>query len=239
LECAPIVEALIEIKLAEPLQQDSLHFLRNCASGFADHYPLREDLMLQQFQFQAGAASQMPGAAIQMGFLCKDATPHRVVHLKLDGFGLSELRPYSSWNEFFPEARRLWTAYRQAVGGVPTGSWSIRYINQISWPEDERMDDYLYVHPTVPDNMPQSLTGCFMRLQSALAEPSEGLFTQQIFQVMSSEVGKVSFIVDHTFMFSSIGLSDSELWHRIQLAQLVKNKYFLSTFTPRALEMFQ
>ncbi len=100
------------------------------------------------------------------------------------------------------------------------------------------MEDFLYVYPNVPDNMPRTLTNCFMRLQSLIGEPSEGSFTQQIFQVMSAEVGKVSFIVDHTFVYSAIGLTDSELWRRIQQAQLVKNKYFQSTFTPRAMEMF-
>lgn len=239
LENAPIVEALIEIKLAEPLQQEVLGSLRDCAAVLAELYPIREDLMLQQFQWQLGVPGQIPSSPVQMGFLCKDGVNHRVVHLKLDGFGLSELKPYSYWKEFFPEAHRIWNEYRQAVGGAPTGSWSIRYINQISWPEGDRMEDYLCVHPNVPDDLPKPMTNCFMRLQSPITEPSEGSFTQQIFQVMSPEAGKVSFIVDHAFTYSAIGLTDSELWRRIQQAQLVKNKYFQSTFTAHAMEMFR
>jgi uncharacterized protein (TIGR04255 family) len=239
LQNAPIMEALIEIKLAEPLPDDMLRTLRECADGLGGTYPIREDMQTQQVQFQFGTTPFGAASTRPVGFLCKDADSHHVVQLRLDGFALSELKPYSSWNGFFPEAQRIWEQYRAAVGGAPLGRWSIRYINRISWPEGEKIEEYLNVYPALPEKLPQQLVGCFMRLQSAITVPSDGLFTQQIFGVPMSEPGRVSFIVDHDFSFSAIGLSDSILWERIESARDIKNSFFKATVTPKALEMFQ
>jgi uncharacterized protein (TIGR04255 family) len=238
---APIVEAMIEIKLAEPLLVDSLAALQECSSNLSSSYPLQEELQTQQFQMQIQPGNHASSSveARRIGFLRRDENSHRVVQFRLDAFAFSELKPYSSWERFFPEARKAWNFYRSAADGAATSSWTIRYINKISWPEKERIEENLNVYPCLPNSLPAEITNCFMRMQSKVEVPSEGLFTQQIFQIASPDPVQVSFIVDHTFQFSSVALTDTELWDRIERSRKIKNDYFKATFTEKALERFK
>jgi uncharacterized protein (TIGR04255 family) len=240
LEKAPIVEAVISIKMSEQLPQSALPDLAECGAALQDRYPIREPILAQQFQINVGNPSGSSiGTPAQIGLFCKEVNSHRVVHLKLDGFGFSELAPYSSWGAFFPAAKDAWRNFRAAVGSGTMESWSIRYINRISWPEDDQMEDYLRVHPNVPDRQTQDLLGCFIRLQLSIKDPSKGVFVQQLFRVPSLEQGKVSYVLDHEFSFSALGLTEAELWSQIDCSREIKNHFFRLSLTEKALEMYR
>ena len=237
---APIVEAVIAIKFAEPLPDSALSDLQDCAVRIQSIYPKREEIRSQQFQVTIGAgALSNIDTPKREGFFCKMDDGHRVVHLKLDGFGFSELMPYSSWNSFYPEAQRLWQEHLRTIGARPVDRWSIRYINRLSWPAGERTEDYLRVNPNVPVGLPQNIVGCFMRLQIPVTLPSQGLFTQQIFTAPPLETGTVSMILDHEFTYSALGLTESALWAQIQKSREIKNDFFRASVTERALEIFK
>lgn len=237
---APIVEAVIAIKFAEPLPESTLSSLEDCAGRIQDLYPKREEIRSQQFQVAIGVGGKSSIDTPRLeGFFCKTEDGHRVVHLKLDGFGFSELTPYSSWNSFFPEASRLWQEHLRTTGARPVDRWSIRYINRISWPEGGRTEDYLRVYPNLPEALPQVLVGCFMRLQMPVKSPSPGLFTQQIFTAPPPEAGKVSVILDHEFTYSALGLTETALWAQIQQSREIKNDFFRASVTEKALEAFK
>jgi uncharacterized protein (TIGR04255 family) len=234
---APIVEALIAIKFAEPLPESALSGLEECAGRITDKYPTREEIRSQQLQVTLGASAQSNlGASRREGFFCKTTDGHRVVHLKLDGFGFSELTPYSSWDSFFSEASRLWQDYVRTIGARPVDKWSIRYINRFSWPEGERIEDYLKVYPNVPKGLPKQLRRCFLRLEMPVTKPSKGLFTQQVFTAPPPEAGKVSVVLDHEFTYSALSLTESDLWAQIQQSREIKNEFFRASVTKKGLE---
>jgi uncharacterized protein (TIGR04255 family) len=237
---APIVEAVISIKFADPLPNSALSSLEECAIRIKEIYPKREEIRSQQFQVALGAGAQSSIDTPRLeGFFCKTPDGHRVVHLKLDGFGFSELTPYSSWNFFFPEAIRLWQENLRSIGARSVDRWSVRYINRFSWPEGGRTEDYLRVYPNVPEGLPQSIVGCFMRLQMPVQRPSPGLFTQQIFTAPPPEAGKVSVVLDHEFTYSALGLTESALWDQIRQSREIKNDFFRASVTEKALESFK
>ena len=240
LDNAPIVEAVISIKLAEQLPATSLPDLEECSITISNSYPLRDPILAQQVQITIGigGASNVETPTL-LGFFCKEPSSHRVVHLKLDGFGFSELAPYSSWDSFFPAAQKAWAAYQSAVGASTIAGWSVRYINKISWPEQEPMEDYLNVHPNLPENRTQDLLGCFIRLQLSITDPSKGVFAQQVIRVPSLEQGKTSYVLDHEFSYSALGLTETELWRQIDQSRSTKNRYFQQSLTPKALEMYK
>ncbi|MGD0799776.1 MAG: TIGR04255 family protein [Terracidiphilus sp.] len=237
---APIVEAVIAIKFAERLPENALSGLEECARRIQEIYPIKDVIRSQQFQVMLGVSTQSNVETPKPeGFFCKMSNDHRVVHLKLDSFGFSELAPYSSWNSFFPEARRLWEEHQRTIGTRPVDSWSIRYINRISWPEGAQREEYMRVYPHIPDGIPQDMVGCFMRLQIPVQRPTRGLFTQQLFTAPPLKSGMVSVVLDHEFSYSALGLTESALWTQIEQSREVKNDFFRASLTEKALETFK
>ena len=103
------------------------------------------------------------------------------------------------------------------------------------------MEDYLRMYPHVPEDLPQKLQGCYMRLGFPIDSPDspQGLLTQQLIALPAEQPGKVAFQLDNEFTFSAIGLSDTSLWEQIDQARGIKNKFFLSSITDKTKETFK
>ena len=98
------------------------------------------------------------------------------------------------------------------------------------------MEDYLRIYPHIPENLPQTVQGLFMRLQVPISAP-QGHLNQQLVGVPPEQEGKVSFILDNEFNFGATGLDDAEVWEQIQLCRDIKNQFFVNSITDKTKEM--
>ena len=231
---APIVEALVGVDLEEMLGDDSLEVLRGLGNTLQPAYPTREDIVMGQVEFTLG--KQPKQVDTPFGFFFKTGDGRQVIHARRNGFAFSRLTPYEHWESFISEAKRTWMLYRQTIGPSRLSKWTVRYINKLTWPDGERMEDYLQVYPRIPETLPQGIQGCFMRLLIPIDSP-QGLLTQQLVLLPPEQQGKVSFMLDNEFTFSAIGLSDSALWERIESSREIKNKFFVNSITTKTKEM--
>jgi uncharacterized protein (TIGR04255 family) len=231
---APIVEAIIGVDLGEMLGEDSLNTLREFGEKLQPSYPTSEDMRLGEYEFKLGSQPKQTDTHIGYFFKSKDSL--QIVHARRNGFGFSRLTPYQDWNAFFDEAKRVWSLYRLAIGPSRLSRWTVRYINKLVWPEDEPMESYLRVYPHTPEDLPQRIQGCFMRLEIPIDSP-QGLLTQQLVGLPKEQIGKVAFMLDNEFSFSAIGLSDDTLWERINASRDVKNKFFVNSITEKMKEI--
>jgi len=228
---APIVEAVIGIDFEETLPIEVLDGLRALASTFAHDYPTVEPMVMAEYKLQPG----VPVTQIEtpMGFFFRSADGLQVVHAKRTGFAFSRLAPYRNWHEFISEAKHTWGAYRGSVGPSSLGKFTVRYINRLSWPSGAPIEDYLAVYPHIPEGLPQTLGGCFLRLDYPLSTPYQGKLIQQIATVPEGDRAMVSFVLDNEFSFSAIGLSDLEVWDRVNTCRTVKNDIFLKSISDK------
>jgi len=230
---APIVEAIIGVDLGEMLGEDSLNALKELGEQVRPQYPTSEEMRMGEYEFRLGSQSKQTDTHI--GYFFKSEDGLQIIHARRNGFGFSRLTPYQNWDAFFLEAKRTWLLYRRAIGPSRLTSWTVRYINKLVWPQGERMENYLRVYPRIPENLPQELQGCFMRLQVPV-EPPQGLLTQQLVGLPRESTETVAFMLDNEFTFSAIGLSDSVLWEQISLSREIKNKFFMNSITDKMKE---
>jgi uncharacterized protein (TIGR04255 family) len=232
---APIVEAIVGIDFEEMLPVEALEALKGLGEKLATDYPTVENLMLGEYKIQFG--HPVTQVDTQIGYFLKSADGLQVVHAKRNGFAFSRLKPYRTWEDFIVEAKRTWTLYRSIFGAAGLAKFSVRYINRLSWPNGENIENYLAVYPYIPDGLPQSINGCFLRLEFPLSEPHEGKLIQQIASVPKTRPDLVSFVLDNEFTFAAIGLQDAEVWQRIENCQKLKNEIFLSSITEKMKEL--
>jgi uncharacterized protein (TIGR04255 family) len=231
---APIVEAVISIELEEVLPIEVLGNLKSLSLELAKDYPTVEDVSSSDYRPQTG--SSLSENENLIGYFLKSADSLQVIHLKRTGFGFSRLFPYETWRIFFSEAQRTWELYRRVVGSANLAKFSIRYLNRLTWPSDQEVEEYLNIYPHVPDGLPKSINGYYMRVDYALERPYQGRLTQQVGSVSESQANMVSFVLDNEFNFAAIGLQDAELWRRIDSCQDFKNQIFLSSITQKMKE---
>ena len=225
---APIVEAIIGIQLRDTLTDDEVAALRPFAQTFCEHYPIVEDSL----------SSSGPLEGAENGLFVKSADGRRVAHLRQDGFAFSQLAPYTEWDEFRSEAKRLWHLYRRQVGDVPLSRFSVRYLNQMHVPVPAKIEDYLNFYPHIPDGLPQNVLNYFAQVIYPLREPYQGSFTQRLSPSISDDPSHASFILDHNFVFATEGLGEQEVWDAIEHCRKLKNDYFIASITEKMKESF-
>ena len=95
------------------------------------------------------------------GYFLKTEDDLTVGQFRRDGFTLNRLRPYTSWDELFPEAIRLWQVYVEETDAQRLSRIALRYINHLELPLEQGDDfsRFMLAPPNVPEPIPQSMHG--------------------------------------------------------------------------------
>lgn len=162
---APLNEALIDLRASLPEDFDGERFLE-LKEVLAPEYPnVQVQRMLSaQFQFSDGVPAHMTEQRVH-GVKFASQDEKQIVQFRIDGFTLNRIRPYTSWNELFPEALRLWKLYLDLTSVDHVPRVAVRYINRIDLPlpvSDFR--DHFTVPPDIPDGLPQTLSSFLTRV---------------------------------------------------------------------------
>jgi uncharacterized protein (TIGR04255 family) len=230
---APIREAIIAIQVHD-LPDSIIEELRKLPQEVQAAYPRSRSMSLGQFvgeispQGTAASAHQK-----SLGFQLGSADSKQLFQARLNGFSFHRLAPYESWKPFRDEALKLWELYRKFVGPVKIVNFSVRYVNALVVPAPGRLEDYLRVYPQLPPEIPQELRNYYIRLDLPLNDEGSGDGTLTMTQtLLPSEPGTSSILLDNSFMYAALDVSDDVLWKRVDATQAVKNRIFLAALTP-------
>src|SRR5580700_594883 len=152
---APITEALIDIRveLSADFGFDQLQEIRR---SLVDEYPREETFTVATLSF--GPNAQTSTQQRKMGLKFWGAGDKQVFQARLDGFTLSRLQPYETWERLRDEARRLWDIYRELVRPVKITRLAVRYINQLNFPGTRvEPEDYFKTFPVLTPELPSEL----------------------------------------------------------------------------------
>ncbi len=235
---APIVESVIDIRIASDIKWDGTALKQDLQNRLKD-YPKIEEL--REFRYHI---SPMPNPDQEakpktedMG--CVGLKLHSMNHLHIvqfnqGAFVFSRLKPYEDWSQFTGEGLRLWKIYREIFRPVAVQRLGVRFINRIPLQADYAgLEDYY-------NNPPKELAG--------LNWPQAGFLTHDLFQVPGTDYAvniiktrvppnaadnEQGVVLDIDVYFQTpFNYTDEELNAHLTKMRWIKNKVFFSCLTP-------
>lgn len=235
---APITEAVIDLQVdAASFGQEEIAAVRKRMSVDFPHVGERHEVTTTVNPATSSAEVQRH----LHGFVMHDERRSSAVHLRMDGFGLSLLHPYSNWEALREGARTYWKIYAEIARPDTVKRVALRYINRIELPQPlSDFDDYFETFPRIGGKLPQSLASFYLRM--ALPFEDEGVLatiTQTIDVAAVSDMSIPVILDIDAYASSSFSPDDDGLWNQLETLRNVKNRVFFGCVTPKCLELFR
>ena len=237
----PITEGLVDIRVQLP-GEVSLADLEILHDKIKDSYPEKKSRKKLEATFDPKDEKE-PLKAVPFatdGFIFGTSDGRQLAQYRLDGFTFNRLRPYSRWEEVFPEAKKLWEIYRTAVQPVLVTRLAVRYINTIEIPSKAiDYDHYLTAAPKVPEGLPQLLQSFLTRIEVPFPDRD---VVAIITQTPSGKQDPLkSGIILDIDVCAAVNLSaeDARIYEIFGVLREIKNQVFFSSISERTKELFQ
>jgi uncharacterized protein (TIGR04255 family) len=246
---APIVEAVIEIRVQSPPSFDQWQ-LKSLADSLMVDFPQQTPMPLVELGIgpvavrtsqspQTEQALGQPFSHMPFSFLLSKPDDSRILQLRRDGLAYSHMAPYTEWGSFRTEARPLWQRYKAACPDAKLARCGIRYINRVDIPGTTiEVHDYFALYPKIPDKLPQQdVVGMTLALQ--MPQPDlECMANINQIQVEPAKPGHLSFVLDiDIFRMGIESWEDSQLWTFLDKLRARKNEIFEACITERTREL--
>lgn len=236
----PIKEALIDLRVRLPKDFD-IKQLSTPHESIKEQYPQREVLFKSEFRFarKIPIKIEQTSAPEERGYRFTSEDGNQIAQFRFDGFTFSRLNKYENWAKIKKEAWRLWELYRDLAGPESIVRVALRYINRFELPIPVRFADYLNAPPTVPDGLPQNISGFLFRY--ILQEKSIGataIISQSLDQAADEDF--VAMILDiDVFKAKEFGMAEKQVWAYLEELRNFKNAAFFSSITDKTVRLFQ
>ncbi len=153
---------------------------------------------------------------------------------------VSNLKPYSSWEEFLPVIRQGFAAYLQEARPKGLISLGLRYINRIEVPEtDIKLDKYFRFYPFMENDLAGTLGAFIVGIQTFHEEGRDVLKIQLASGAVEQE-GISAFVLDLDYRLLEAGkieLSGAFDW--IDVAHGRVESAFESCLTQKLRDLFE
>lgn len=153
---APIVEAVIDFRVlpGEGTSPDRFASLESTI-GMQYSHALPMQSVEAQLTLNSERAPSSNTVTAPIGWQYR--ADSMVAQFRVDGFTFSKLERYTTWNEVFSEALRLWAVYVRLAEPAQIVRIAVRYINRLQVPVPARINDYLEAPPVLPPPISQQL----------------------------------------------------------------------------------
>lgn len=234
---APIVEAIIDVqtRFNEP---PKLERFEACQERLADRFPIKAPLHLVQMgmsnvgEQEGGWQSQFEQS--QVGLRLSSENNDRVLQLQQRGFTYSHMPPYTQWNTFGGEAKKLWAEFVDTCEPEAVIRCAVRFINRINIPKEIiELSDYFNLYPNIPRGIPQDVNGMFLQLQM----PQTDLMPEAVavinLALTEPEVpGHATVLLDFDlFRIAELDPRSDDIWVALDQFRLRKNQLFEACIT--------
>lgn len=232
LENAPIVEALVDIRVKLPEHID-VTALRQIHALISGDYPKEQKSIRSNIKFEVGKSS--PEAPTQdtcpYGYRYTSTDGKQIMQARLDGFTFSRLTSYESWEKLREEAYRLWQLYAKVTTPELITRVALRYINRLKIPLSlKNFNEYITAPPFVPGSLPQGLASFLTRVVVPIPDSRVTAIITQALEPVITDTTSVILDIDvfDECLFNADGV---EAWESIENLREVKNKFFFESIT--------
>jgi len=239
---APITEAVIDLSVRTPPDLSVQRFAE-LKRKLGDQYRDPKGITFLEFGIQ-----QLPGAPLEgrqvvhgcIGYRYESSDGKHIGQFRKDGFTFSRLAPYTTWEEVFAEASRLYRLFVDIGSIEEVTRVAVRYINRLLLPQEEARDLSLFL--TAPPPMPQGvaayITGFLTQIQFQDVETQvSGTITQMV-QQGGQPPGKIPVILDlDVFEVKTSSPEPDQVLERFAALRVVKNRYFFASITDKTVAL--
>lgn len=233
---APIVEAVIDLRVSLPADI-SMAKIATIHREIESEYPSIEPLFTSAFTLQPGPEIKVDASNKQVGFQFANEKKQFVMQATEEGFSFSHLAPYSNWDTFYGEARKLWMVYLSVCRPLNVRRAAVRFINRLELPgPDIDFKDYLSTYPEIAPGLPQGVSSFAMQLQIPQTEPQCMLIINELFAPpMDANETTLPVILDLDLYREQSWQSadDDDIWAFLSQLRDVKNRVFNESITDR------
>jgi uncharacterized protein (TIGR04255 family) len=239
----PITEAVIEIRLAAPLDAAEL---AKTSSDFRAYYPLEQSVKNVGVALGLPSAPEgKPTAQIneENGYRRNSLDLTELIVLWRRAFSISQLAPYPGWEAFFTRFRRDWGVWKQRLGYRTIARIGVRYINRIDIPLPGNEPvieeaEYLNVYPHFPKELGPTMAYGVQAVLPLADIDSKLTLNSSI--VPSPLLGHAAFLFDQDVAREQEPPQrDEDIFDLLNQIRDRKNSVFEACITDRTRELFQ
>ena len=237
----PIIEALIDVQVALP-QVIDVERLKELGKALEPEYPQVRPQFVAMAIFQPQPVPPPPlfnQGLRGYSFLSSDSK--EIVQYRLDGFTFNRLAPYTSWEDMHGKGLAAWQHYRSAFLDGKVTRVATRFLNRILLPLDRgraELDDYFVVGTKDPHEETLSFASFISNQVFIDLKTGFGANINMAMQPAANE--RVPIILDiDVFEQRPDHVVATEPFSILTTMREVKNRLFLRSLTPKALELFK
>jgi len=236
---APITEAVLDIRTR--LTEPSLSRL----SAIRDsRYPnLYQTPNLMAFTFSVNEGSPSVNTSSEpMGFSYRSEDEKDIFQVRKDGFSHNRLSPYTEWQSFSAEARRLWSIYRGVADPSVIEIIGLNYINEIYVPFGASFENYFRTYVEVPTELPQILMAFSFTYQLLIPDNGGVLQIAQGYGPLKKPDHSTVILniqASKQLNMSSGDISEEELWMMFEHLRAAKSRAFEACITDEVRAMIR
>jgi uncharacterized protein (TIGR04255 family) len=175
-----------------------------------------------------------------VGLTFRSTGGENVAQFRIDGFTFSRLSPYTSWDEIFPEAFRLFKMYVGIMAPDFITRIAVRYINKLSIPLPlGDFSEYLGAPPVIPTDLPKQVATFLTRIVIPEADlGAEAVITQALEK--PTDPNFVTIILDiDVYRARQYELDIERIKLEFEELRQLKNKIFFGSITEEAARLFE
>jgi uncharacterized protein (TIGR04255 family) len=238
---APIMEAIIDCrtKLPASFKVDAFQALRE---KIVKDYPKAEELrgFEAEVKVEHGQLSQSTKQHGVVGLAFRSKNAENVAQFRIDGFTFSRLSPYTSWEEIFPEAFRLWKLYSDIAVPDFITRMAVRYINKLRIPLPiGDFSEYLCAFPVVPPELPRQIATFLTRIVITESDFGANAAITQALE-KPTDPNFVTIILDiDVYRVRQYEIDDEKIKLEFDELRQLKNKIFFSSITEKTTGLFE
>jgi uncharacterized protein (TIGR04255 family) len=241
---APIVEALVDLRVHAPENVtveriEAMFATRNF--GYQKIAPIIRGTFGVVFNPQDAPITKLtPSTSTIVGIRLHSADEKYVAQFTTEGFTLSRLEPYESWEALIAEAQRVWREYKICVTPTSIHRAATRFINNLRLPLriGDRFERFLTGMPDMPSEFPQAVSSFLQRF--VIQDDATGataVLTQALNQVPPVPPLPVILDID-VFRETLFSPDGAEVWNFLAELRKLKNRFFFGALTDEAVELY-
>ncbi len=237
---APIAEAVIEVRAQASTSWEEEGVAKVITEAVPD-YPNVQPLKVVRHELKV-EAGHLPEQTVHdlgwRGLRCETEDKLQVVQFYRDSFVFSRLQPYENWDSFYAEAMRLWRIHRSIAQPEQVERLGLRFINRIRAPQGQsfELEDYLTVAPRAPEGIDYPFVS-FLH-QDSFQVPGYPYGVNVIKTVQEAEGTWLILDID-VFTTQPVEVDRVERSQNLREMRWLKNKFFFSSITEKAIEEMQ
>jgi len=237
---APITEAVFDIRISTKTK-----FNPNKFEAFQNKLSKTYSEKQTQYLYQGAIKLQEKQEILMqsspqgiIGYLFKSPEQKKVVQVTIDGFTFNKLKPYESWTKFINEAKTIYSKYSKLFHDIKVERIALRYINNISIPDNAKTKQYLKSLNGSPKQIPNTVSENFSRLVGYNSQyKANTIVSQKLTNFPDTNAS--SFILDIDVYKFPQNQNLKKLFSEFGNLRDLKNLIFEEYLTPKLKETFK